>query len=387
MMSFYADTKIPMKKILFNWIICVNLIYTADAQGVGIGMSHPSARLHVAGYSSGTYPMLALTDSGTNTFPGILFNNPNSYPKWSIAGALTGTASNDFFNIYYGGSPPYSTYFSINGNGQIGCGTMTQNNWLQVGNVPNIFSGNQLALGNGSQGMSFAQYSNTSTWYSNTGFSLMPNTGNGFVGIGTQAPAAPLHVYSSATANTIVAEQSNTGNASILFKNSNGNAFLLTSGTSSGTDVLNMYSSTLGANMLKVTTQSNIYSAQPTGTIVLSGIAAMYASTIVGPAYITLADGSVYNNWLLPNATAVNIQDNGASASGITITGFDQPFEGRIVYLYSSSSVPITIKRYDPRSTLAFQVNNPGGDIILHYGYCVTLIYINGAWNVFSKNF
>lgn len=81
----------------------------------------------------------------------------------------------------------------------VGIGTTTPVNKFQIGDAPG-FSGNHFAIGNGTQGMSFNQYAATSTWYSNTGFSLMPNGGNGWVGIGTQAPAYNLDVHSAGNA-------------------------------------------------------------------------------------------------------------------------------------------------------------------------------------------
>lgn len=390
MISFNAVKKIPLINILLYLIICNSFVEQSNAQGVGIGMTNPNARLHVAGYSSASYPMLALTDSGNNTLPGVLFSNSNSFLKWYISGALTGTGPTDFFNINYGGVPFYSTFFSINGNGQVGIGTVSQNNTLQVGNVPGIFSGNGLAIGNGSQGMSFAQYSNTSTWYSNTSFSLMPNTGSGFVGIGTQAPAAAMHVYSASTIATpnVLAEQNNADYARIMFKNSNGNAYTLAAanGGGSGTDNFNIYSNTLGANLVSVTTES-IVSSQPTGTINLNGIANINQAMVAHPATVSLTAGAIYNDWLLPNATAVILQEISTSSGSITFTGFSGGTEGRIIYLHSVSTVPITIKSRDIRSAVANRVSSPGGDITLNYGYGVTLIFINGNWDVFSKNF
>ena len=66
-------------------------------------------------------------------------------------------------------------------------------NYLQVGTTPG-FSGNQLALGNGTQAMSFSTGTTASTWYSNVNFAMMPAGGNGNLGIGTTAPSQRLEV-------------------------------------------------------------------------------------------------------------------------------------------------------------------------------------------------
>lgn len=381
-----------MTKKLLNLLVMLTVVAGACAQqGIGVGTAAPFARLHVAGISSGTYPMLALQDSGTNNFPQIYLGNSNSSLRWNVGGALTGTAATDFFNINYGGGgPTYSTYLSINGNGQIGmAGTTTQNNWLQIGNVPGIFSGNSLAMGNGAQAMSFAQYAGTSTWYSNTSFSLMPNTGSGFVGIGTQAPAAAMHVYSSSTAATpnILTEQGNTDFARLQFKNSNGNSFTVaaSSGGGGGTDNFNVYSNSLEANLINITTQS-IVPSQPTGSINLNGITDVNQATVLKYALTTFADGTVNDNWLLPNSTLVYLQDDGSSTSPVTVTGFAGGVAGRVVVFYDAVVTPITLKNADPRSALINQFSI-SADLTLHLGNIVTLIYLQGRWSVLSKNF
>lgn len=70
-------------------------------------------------------------------------------------------------------------------------------NKLQIGALPAGVSGNHLAIGNGSQAMSFLQ-STTSNWYTTTNFALLPGTGGtGYVGIGLANPDHKLTVLSN----------------------------------------------------------------------------------------------------------------------------------------------------------------------------------------------
>ncbi len=80
--------------------------------------------------------------------------------------------------------------------GNVGIGTINPVNQLQIGGTPN-FSNNQFALGNGTQAMSFDQTSFATNWFSSTNFAIMPNTGYGYVGIGTQTPQSKLEVLTS----------------------------------------------------------------------------------------------------------------------------------------------------------------------------------------------
>jgi len=88
----------------------------------------------------------------------------------------------------------------IANNGYVGIKNSTPNNQLEIGVAPG-FSGNNLAMGNGTQAMSFYQSSTISNWFSNTGFALMPNGGKGYVGIGVSNPANKLQIGSVGSSN------------------------------------------------------------------------------------------------------------------------------------------------------------------------------------------
>jgi hypothetical protein len=101
-------------------------------------------------------------------------------------------------------------------DGKVGIGNVGSaiNNKLQIGNPP-AFSGNDIAIGNGTQGMSLFQSTGSSIWYSNTNFSLMPaGGGTGNVGIGTLNPTYKLSVNGSIRSKEVVVE---TGWADYVF--------------------------------------------------------------------------------------------------------------------------------------------------------------------------
>jgi hypothetical protein len=100
-------------------------------------------------------------------------------------------------------------------DGKIGIGSVggAVNNKLQIGNPPG-FSGNEIAIGNGIQGMSFSLGTTASIWYTNTNFALMPASGIGNVGIGTLNPTSKLSVNGNIRAKEVVVE---TGWADYVF--------------------------------------------------------------------------------------------------------------------------------------------------------------------------
>jgi hypothetical protein len=101
------------------------------------------------------------------------------------------------YSVNFGSSRLHSTDTSYFLGGNVGIAVSNPANKLQIGSVGSSgYSGNDLAIGNGTQVMAFFQSSTVSTWYTNTSFSLMPSgagsTGN--LGVGTTSPNYRLDV-------------------------------------------------------------------------------------------------------------------------------------------------------------------------------------------------
>jgi len=145
----------------------------------------------------------------------------NQVPQWNGAvwicgsggggGSLGGSGTTGYLPIWSAATTLANSIIFQNG-GNVGIGaTLPPANLLQVGDTPG-FSGNQLALGNGAQVMSFAVTPAGPIWYSNTGFSLKSTIGDANVGIGGPAAAHNLDVYGG-NAQIGLVNTSNSSNA------------------------------------------------------------------------------------------------------------------------------------------------------------------------------
>jgi hypothetical protein len=105
--------------------------------------------------------------------------------------------------------------------GNIGVGnTGVLQNKLQIGNPPG-FSGNDIAIGNGTQAMSLAQSTTASTFFTNTNFAFMPAGGVGNVGINTTTPSSKLEVQGSQAAafNLVTTDYTATDSDYVIYAN------------------------------------------------------------------------------------------------------------------------------------------------------------------------
>ncbi len=134
--------------------------------------------------------------SNIDTYGGFTVSNQGSFQ-----GELN-SLTFDGKTIQTKGSDPQGAFvenLKINPlGGNVGIGnTGTLQNKLQIGNPPG-FSGNDIAIGNGTQAMSLSQSPTASTFFTNTNFAFMPAGGIGNVGIGTTAPTAKFDVVGDA---------------------------------------------------------------------------------------------------------------------------------------------------------------------------------------------
>ncbi len=191
-----------MKKYVFLFFLLALLVNKkSNAQNVAINNSGSnadgSAMLDVQSTSKGLLipkmnqaqrnlivsPAVGLLIFQTDVVPGYYYYNGASWIQFST-GAATNYWTLNGANIY------------SNAAGNVGIGATAPNNRLQIGTFasPSI-SGNDIAIGNGTQAMSFYQSAANSGWYTTTNFALLPGVGGtGNVGIGTGAPSAKLHL-------------------------------------------------------------------------------------------------------------------------------------------------------------------------------------------------
>ena len=177
---------------------------------LGIGTTTPSAKLDVQTFD-GSYGILHSNTSGSTKVGTFVGSNAGWF----------GTLTNNPLYFYTKGG---SSQMAILPNGNIGIATVNPVNLLQVGNTPG-FSGNNFAVGNGTQAMSVSITPLAAIHYSNTNFAFMANGGSGNVRVGTTNPQVKLHVvggnYGTYTQSVSFTNVYNNGYGGYLFPSYN----------------------------------------------------------------------------------------------------------------------------------------------------------------------
>ncbi len=188
--------------VFFNSLILI-MLFSADGftQSVSINndgsLPNTSAILDVKSTTKGLLiPRMLLAERNLIASP--------------AAGLLIYQTDNTAGYYYYNGtiwtqlaSGAASNYWAVNGSsifnnnaGNVGIGTTSPANKLQIGSFSGSINGNDIAIGNGTQAMSFFQSATSSAWYTTTNFALMPGVaGIGNVGIGTTTPSTKLTIH------------------------------------------------------------------------------------------------------------------------------------------------------------------------------------------------
>jgi hypothetical protein len=177
---------------------------------VGIGTTSPYRKLQVEGDALINHEPLVFVPADPGPFGG---------PAYFTGGVLNIANNVGTKRMVIDGSQIQSlasftgltnalTLNPYGGNVGVRTGTTVLQNKFQIGNAPGFF-GNDIAVGNGTQAMSFSQGTTASIWYTNTNFALMPASGTGNVGIGTTTPAEKLSVNGNIRSKEVVVELAN----------------------------------------------------------------------------------------------------------------------------------------------------------------------------------
>ena len=185
-----------MKRVAFFLFLLSNS-FSIYAQSVAINTDksapNPSAMLDVKSNNKGLLIPRTSTTSRlaiTNPAKGLMLYDTTAGSFWFYNGSSWNVLSTGSINNYWktnGGN-----IYNANG-GNVGINTTAPTNHLQIGNNPG-FSGYDLAIGNGTQGMVFQQNGAFSNWQSNTNITLLPTNATGNIGINTTAPTNHLQI-------------------------------------------------------------------------------------------------------------------------------------------------------------------------------------------------
>jgi hypothetical protein len=255
-----------------------------SGSNVGIGVSSPSAKLHINGSSgSPTYRGFVYTYAGNETltdeilFQAVVDGYTSVYPLYLFRDQRTTQTSTQRIFEIQGGISGVGTILTTLANGNVGIGTTSPAEKLHVSGGAIKVQGDTAANTANAAALSYASgYASLNSWGSNTStwggikfilnasngnaITAMTISGSGNVGIGTTSPQASLHIEGKANTTALTIGASNgyeifiTGSDSAniyhaspnqdIYLNTNGGALYL--GTSAASTLLTITGSNVG---------------------------------------------------------------------------------------------------------------------------------------------
>ena len=204
-----------------------NIYYNTG--NVGIGTTTPAAKLDVSGEVNFSENLtISKNIKWGNSGYGIQLSVATVGPKDAL---VSRNASGSQW-VDVGSDAAWSGVTLAANGGNVGIGTTTPNNKLQIGST--TYSVNSLAMGNGTQNFAIDISARTiPTFFSDNNFSFMGSGGNGNVGIGTASPYTTLTVGSTDATAKITAGGPNT-HLTLASAGPAGNIYLNAGGVESG---------------------------------------------------------------------------------------------------------------------------------------------------------
>jgi hypothetical protein len=198
-----------MKQLIFISIIFFSSV-ALYAQSVAINTDksapNASAILDIKSTTKGLLiPRMTLVQRNAIATPAdglLVYQTDNTPGYYNYTGSAWAALAGSGGGTNYWTQNAANIYTNVAGN--VGIGTSTPVNKLQIGSMGNTnFNGNDLAIGNGTDALGIFQTNLTTNIGSTTDIILIPryNVGQGRVGINTTTPRAPLDVSGSVTAD------------------------------------------------------------------------------------------------------------------------------------------------------------------------------------------
>jgi hypothetical protein len=290
-----------MKQLIVFFLPAFFIAQVAHAQNVGIGTTTPADKLSV---QTTTQSFGVTHTDGTITVGTFVGGNYG----W------LGTKSNHSL-AFFTNSGAAQMVLSTNGN--VGIGTGTPVNQLQLGDIGG-YAGNAIAYGNSGQATGLSQTGSASIFGSTTHIALMPGNGVGYVGINTTTPANNLQIGSAGGYSGNAIAYGASGQATGLSQTGSASIF------GSTTQMALMPSN--GAGFVGINTAAPANKLQ-IGSVGATGYAGNDIAFGNGTQATAIAQTSALSQWYSTSDIALMPQANGHGRVGINTTAPQFPLD------------------------------------------------------------